>query len=186
MGAHVAGPFPLQRSFFAVAVRRLRRLSATKANEADPHALFDPVSPQRVWAVLAGFDRYAEWHPLNIRAEGEAEARRTRQDALRGCGGGRQGQGHCPNGRRGRMRAGRASRLDRSHSAAVLGRHFFEPVSEGTALIHGEDLSGLIRLTFSAARVDRQRSGLRSVQPGPHRADGDPPILIFGVDDASP
>ena len=40
------------------------------------------------------------------------------------------------------------------------GRHFFDlfPVSGGTRLIHGENLSGLIPLLFSAERLERQRS----------------------------
>ena len=31
-----------------------------------------PAPPQAVWAVLADFDRYEDWNPLNIRARGPA------------------------------------------------------------------------------------------------------------------
>ena len=45
------------------------------------------------------------------------------------------------------------------------GRHFFQlsPSDGGTELVHGEDLSGLIPMTFSAARLERQKTAYEAM-----------------------
>lgn len=114
--------------------------------------------PERVWAVLCDFRRYAEWNPLNILADGEARA-----------------------GARVRMRfvdAGSRKRrvieqtvtvtlCDPPHRLSWVGRipllfrgqHWFElnPAPGGTLLRHGEMLSGLVPLAFGSERLERQR-----------------------------
>lgn len=115
-----------------------------------------PFPPAQVWAVLADFRRYAEWNPLNIWADGEARP-----------------------GARVRMRfvdAGGHGRIIEQSVTIVAcdppqclawvgripllftGRHSFQldASAAGTALLHGEDLSGLVPMSFSAARLARQ------------------------------
>ena len=45
------------------------------------------------------------------------------------------------------------------------GRHFFElsPSGGGTDLVHGEDLSGLIPMTFSKGRIERQKAAYQAM-----------------------
>jgi len=45
------------------------------------------------------------------------------------------------------------------------GRHWFElaPNEGGTELLHGEDLSGLIPLTFSSERIARQKAAYEAM-----------------------
>jgi hypothetical protein len=45
------------------------------------------------------------------------------------------------------------------------GRHFFELSSSGngTDLVHGEDLSGLIPMTFSQDRIERQKAAYQAM-----------------------
>ncbi len=45
------------------------------------------------------------------------------------------------------------------------GRHFFElsPSDGGTELVHGEDLSGLVPMTFSEARIERQKAAYQAM-----------------------
>jgi hypothetical protein len=114
--------------------------------------------PERVWAVLADFRRYAEWNPLNIRADGYARAGARVPMRFVDAGG---GKGRiiaqtvtvtvCEPPRR-LAWVGRVPLL-------FLGRHWFtlEPADGGTMLRHGETLAGLIPLAFSAERLDRQR-----------------------------
>lgn len=120
--------------------------------------------PDKVWAVLADFGAYAEWNPLNVRAEGSAEpgARVAMRFVDAGGGKGRivtqtvtitDCVPHC--------------RLEWTGRIPLLftGRHFFElmPVRGGTLLKHGEDLSGLITSLFSSHRIDRQRSAYEAM-----------------------
>ena len=114
-----------------------------------------PAAPDAVWAVLADFDRYAEWNPLNIRAAGKARlgakirmtflnlaqpgATLDQTVTLTTCEPGRAlaWSGHVP--------------------LLFNGRHHFmlTPEGAGTRLRHGENLGGLIPATFSEARIAR-------------------------------
>ena len=55
--------------------------------------------------------------------------------------------------------------MGRAHPWLFTGRHRFElsPSNGGTELKHNEDLSGLIPLTFSAARVARQKAAYEAM-----------------------
>jgi hypothetical protein len=125
-----------------------------------------PFAPRQVWAVLTDFRSYAEWNPLNAWAEGDA--RRGARVAMRFVDAG---------GGKGKIIAQtvtitaceRERRLEWVGRVPLLftGRHFFEltPSDGGTELVHGEDLSGLIPLTFSAARIERQTAAYEAMNP---------------------
>lgn len=112
--------------------------------------------PARVWAVLTDFGRYHEWNPLNIAAQGEARAGgKIRTTFLN------------PTGRPGATIT-QTVRLTRFEPYTALawtgvvpllfhGTHLFllEPAPEGTRLVHGEDMGGLIAMTFSAEQLER-------------------------------
>jgi hypothetical protein len=123
-----------------------------------------PASPERVWDVLADFDRYGEWNPLNIWAGGEARAGARVPMRFVDAGGGK-----------GKVIAQTVTvtasdpprRLEWVGRVPLLfrGRHFFElsPERGGTRLIHGEDLSGLIPVLFSASRIERQKGSYEAM-----------------------
>ena len=113
--------------------------------------------PREVWAVLADFGRYAEWNPLNVWADGEARPGARVRMRFVDAGGGK-----------GKIIAQTVTVTDCEPDRRLAwvghvpllftGRHFFElrPDGAGTRLVHGEDLSGLLPLTFSAGRIERQ------------------------------
>ena len=123
-----------------------------------------PRPPAQVWAVLTGFNAYADWNPLNVWAEGEARPGARVAMRFVDAGG---GKGKiiaqvvtitcCDPGRRLEW-VGRIPLL-------FTGRHFFELTESngGTELLHGEDLSGLVPMTFSAARVARQKAAYEAM-----------------------
>ena len=127
------------------------------------HAMI-PYSPQQVWAVLADFKSYSEWNPLNVWADGEARLGARIPMRFVDAGGGR-----------GKIIAQTVTvtscepgqRLEWVGRIALLftGRHFFhlEPDGAGTRLTHGENLSGLIPMLFSAARVERQKAAYEAM-----------------------
>jgi hypothetical protein len=109
-----------------------------------------PFPPEAVWDVLADFEAYEEWNPLNLRARGRAEP--GAKVAMTFINPARPGTTidqvvTVTDCRRGDILAweGRVPLL-------FSGRHSFvlRPEGPGTRLIHGEDMSGLIALTFSA------------------------------------
>ena len=114
-------------------------------------------APDQVWAVLADFDRYAEWNPLNIRAEGRAEPgariRMTFLNLARPGGGATIDQ----TGTLTTCEPCRALAWTGRIPLLFHGRHHFElaPEGRGTRLRHGEDLGGLIAATFSTERIAR-------------------------------
>ena len=113
--------------------------------------------PHCVWAVLVDFQRYAEWNPLNIRAEGEPRLGARVKMRFVDAGGGK-----------GKVIAQTVTvtefepnrRLEWQGRIPLLftGRHIFELEERGggTELRHGEDMSGLVPMTFSAERIARQ------------------------------
>lgn len=112
--------------------------------------------PEQVWAVLADFGRYAEWNPLNIRAEGRAEPgakiRMTFLNLSR-PGGATIDQTVILT----TCEPGRALAWTGRIPLLFNGRHHFTltPEGAGTRLRHGEDLGGLIAATFSPERISR-------------------------------
>ena len=121
-------------------------------------------SPEKVWAVLADFDRYAEWNPLNVWAKGEAKPDARVSMRFVDAGGGKE-----------KIVAQTVTvvacepprRLEWIGHIPLLftGRHFFELSLEsgGTRLTHGEDLSGLIPIFFQAVRIERQKAAYEAV-----------------------
>ena len=114
-----------------------------------------PAPPAEVWAVLTDFGRYHEWNPLNLAAEGEAVAGgKIRTTFLTPAG-------------KPAATVTQTVKLTRVEPYTTLawsgvvpllfhGTHHFtlEPVAEGTRLLHGEDLGGLIAMTFSQAQLE--------------------------------
>ena len=112
--------------------------------------------PERVWSVLADFDRYADWNPLNVSAVGRAEP------------GARISMTFIDPGRPGAtiwqtvtvVACDPPCRLAwRGHVPVLFtGVHFFElePARGGTDLTHGEDLSGLMPWTWTPKRRAHQ------------------------------
>ncbi len=123
-----------------------------------------PHSPERVWAVLTDFRSYALWNPLNVWADGEARPGARVAMRFVDAGGGK-----------GKVIAQTVTitavepdrRLEWVGHIPLLftGRHFFElaPRDGGTELLHGEDLSGLVPMTFSAARIQRQHAAYEAM-----------------------
>ena len=113
---------------------------------------------------MADFASYADWNPLNVSADGEAKLGARVRMRFVDAGG---GKGKiiaqtvtvtaCEPGRR----------LEWVGRIPVLftGRHFFELTASGggTELLHGEDLSGLIPLTFTARRIARQKAAYEAM-----------------------
>ena len=123
-----------------------------------------PYPPAQVWAVLTDFRAYAEWNPLNVSADGEARLGARVPMRFVDAGGGK-----------GRIIAQMVTvtaveperRLEWVGRIPLLftGRHFFElrPSDGGTELLHGEDLSGVIPMTFSSARIKRQKAAYEAM-----------------------
>lgn len=118
-----------------------------------------PSPPEPVWAVLSDFDRYAEWNPLNLWAQGEARLGARVPMRFVDAGG---GKGKIMEQTVTVTACDPPRRLEWVGRIPLLftGRHFFELEAErgGTRLVHGEDLSGLIPMFFSADRISRQRA----------------------------
>jgi len=114
--------------------------------------------------VLADFRRYAEWNPLNVCADGEANLGSRVRMRFVDAGG---GKGNviaqtvmvtgCEPG----------NYLEWTGSVPLLftGRHFFELVEENghTLVRHGEDLSGLMPALFSDERIGRQKAAYEAM-----------------------
>jgi hypothetical protein len=113
---------------------------------------FIPAPPARVWAVLTDFEAYAEWNPLNIRAGGEARpGGRIRTTFVNPAG--KPGATVTQTVTLTTFEPERALAWSGSVPLLFRGRHHFTltPEGEGTRLLHGEDLGGLIAMTFSDA-----------------------------------
>ena len=123
-----------------------------------------PFPPETVWAVLADFGSYTDWNPLNIWAAGEARLGARVAMRFVDAGGGK-----------GKIIA-QAVTITACEPPRLLewvgripllftGRHLFKLIAHGsgTELLHGEDLSGLVPLTFSAARLARQEAAYEAM-----------------------
>lgn len=116
---------------------------------------FIPFPPERVWAVLTDFGCYAEWNPLNIRATGEP--RLGARIAMTFINPARPGTTISQVVTLTAFEPERRLAWEGHVPLLFHGRHHFELIAEadGTKLLHGEDMSGLIALTFSAAKIIR-------------------------------
>ena len=120
--------------------------------------------PALVWAVLTDFRAYADWNPLNVWADGEARTGARVAMRFVDAGGGK-----------GKMIAQTVTVTDCVPERRlewvgripllVTGRHFFElsAIDGGTELRHGEDVSGLIPMTFSKGRIERQKAAYQAM-----------------------
>ena len=111
---------------------------------------FIPATPARVWAVLTDFDAYAEWNPLNVKASGEARpGGKIRTTFVNPAGG--PGATVTQTVTLTTFEPERALAWSGNVPLLFRGRHHFTltPEGEGTRLLHGEDMSGLIAMTFS-------------------------------------
>jgi hypothetical protein len=118
-----------------------------------------PYPPKQVWSVLTDFKAYAAWNPLNVWAEGEAHLGARVPMRFVDAG-----------GEKSRIISQTVTitacvaeqRLEWVGHIPLLftGRHWLElrPGSGDTELMHNEDLSGLIPMTFSPDRIERQRA----------------------------
>jgi hypothetical protein len=116
-----------------------------------------PYSIDQVWSVLADLRNYAEWNPLNLAADGEAAP------------GALVPMSFVDPGHPGRVihQPVRLTTVDPPRKLEWLGRipllfsgrHFFEltPVENGTDLVHGETISGLVPAFWSKRRVQLQK-----------------------------
>jgi hypothetical protein len=123
-----------------------------------------PFPPQHVWRVLADFRSYSAWNPLNVWADGEARLGARVAMRFVDAGGGK-----------GKIIAqtvtvtacDRPRCLEWVGQVPILfkGRHFFELELDGTGtrLSHGEDLSGVYPMMFTAERLARQKAAYEAL-----------------------
>lgn len=112
-----------------------------------------PAAPDRVWAVLADFDRYAEWNPLNIKARGQAApGARVPMTFLNPA---KAGATVSQTVTITACEPGRSLAWVGRIPILFTGRHFFHltAMGAGTHLSHGEDQTGLIAWSFSEAVI---------------------------------
>lgn len=114
-------------------------------------------SPQAVWAVLADFARYRDWNPLNLEAHGEAALGAKIPMVFRNLASSKPGATISQTVTLVACEPGRTLAWAGHVPLLFRGRHHFtlEAVAGGTRVLHGEDLRGLIPLTFSKAQIAR-------------------------------
>ncbi|MBP6545424.1 MAG: SRPBCC domain-containing protein [Phenylobacterium sp.] len=114
-------------------------------------------SPQAVWAVLADFARYPDWNPLNLEAHGEARLGAKIPMVFRNLASARRGATISQTVTLVACEPGKSLAWAGHVPLLFRGRHHFtlEAVAGGTRVLHGEDLRGLIPLTFSKAQIAR-------------------------------
>lgn len=114
-----------------------------------------PAPPEAVWAVLADFDHYEAWNPLNIRARGEAKpGAKVRMTFLNLA---KPGTTLDQTVTVTTCEPGQALAWSGWVPLLFKGRHHFtlERTAEGTRLLHGEDLGGLVTRGFTPERLAR-------------------------------
>lgn len=117
-----------------------------------------PASPARVWAVLTDFDAYADWNPLNIKARAIGPARQGgKLDTTFVNPGGKPGATIRQTVTLTTFEPERALAWTGWVPLLFKGRHHFTltPEGEGTRLLHGEDMEGLIARGFSDEQLLR-------------------------------
>lgn len=114
-------------------------------------------TPQAVWAVLADFASYPAWNPLNLEAHGQAVLGARIPMVFRNLASARPGATISQTVTLTTCEPGKALAWSGHVPLLFRGRHHFtlEAVPAGTRVLHGEDLAGLIPLTFSKAQIAR-------------------------------
>ena len=111
-----------------------------------------PAMPDAVWAVLADFERYGEWNPLNLEAYGAAKVGVKVKMVFRNLA----GKGVIRQTTRiVAAEPGRELAWSGHVPLVFAGRHGFllTPHAEGTHVLHTEVLGGLLPATWSRARI---------------------------------
>jgi len=114
-----------------------------------------PAMPDAVWAVLADFERYGEWNPLNLEAYGAAKVGAKVKMVFRNLA----GKGVIRQTTRiVAAEPGRELAWSGHVPLVFAGRHGFllTPHAEGTHVLHTEVLGGLLPATWSKAKIDRE------------------------------
>lgn len=114
-------------------------------------------TPGAVWAVLADFARYPDWNPLNLEAHGEARPGAKIPMVFRNLASARPGATISQTVTLVACEPGKSLAWAGHVPLLFRGRHHFtlDAVAGGTRVLHGEDLSGLIPMTISKARIAR-------------------------------
>ena len=118
-------------------------------------SIYLPHAPQRVWTVLADFERYADWNPLNLDAQGEARV--GAKVAMRFLNPAKAGATVLQTVTVTRAEPGRALAWRGHIPLLFTGDHLFElrPEAGCTRLFHSEALSGLIPWRFTDDQIER-------------------------------
>lgn len=117
-----------------------------------------PAPPAKVWAVLTDFSAYSQWNPLNIRAEAKGAPRLgARLDTTFVNPAGKPGATVRQTVTLSRFEPERSLAWTGVVPLLFKGTHHFtlSPEGDGTRLLHGEDMGGLIAMTFSEAQLLR-------------------------------
>ena len=114
-------------------------------------------TPQAVWAVLADFARYGAWNPLNLEAHGAAVLGAKIPMVFRNLASSKPGATISQTVTLTACEPGKALTWAGHVPLLFRGRHHFtlEAAPGGTRVLHGEDLAGLIPVSFSKARIAR-------------------------------
>lgn len=119
---------------------------------------FIPASPAKVWAVLTDFSAYAEWNPLNIKAQARGTPRLGgKLDTTFVNPGGKPGATIRQTVTLSAFEPERKLAWTGVVPLLFKGTHHFTltPEGEGTRLQHGEDMAGLITRGFSEEQLER-------------------------------
>lgn len=113
-----------------------------------------PAMPDAVWAVLADFERYGEWNPLNLEAYGAAQVGAKVKMVFRNLA----GKGVIRQTTRiVAAEPGRELAWSGHVPLIFAGRHGFllTPHAGGTHVLHTEVLGGLLPAAWSKAKIAR-------------------------------
>lgn len=112
--------------------------------------------PRAVWDVLADFESYSVWNPLNIEAHGQARPGAKIRMVFRNLAG-KPGQVVRQTVTLVAAEPGVELAWAASIPFIFTGRHGFRLVAEGegTRVIHTENLSGLLPASWSSERIAR-------------------------------
>ena len=116
-----------------------------------------PAPPDTVWAVLADFERYGDWNPLNLSAHGAATVGAKVRMVFRDLSSAKDGATISQTVTIAAAAPGRELAWTGHVPLLFRGRHGFllTPKDGGTHVLHTELLSGLITAGWSAARIAR-------------------------------